>query len=253
MTTPGQERRRADGRAADALRPVSFDPGAAPAAPGSVMVRVGATQVLCAASVTETVPRWMRVKNVPGGWLTAEYSLLPYATQSRTAREASLGRLGGRTQEIQRLIGRSLRAVVDLRALGPRTLWIDCDVVRADGGTRTAAVTGAFVALRLAVDRLLADGVLAADPVAEPVAAVSVGIVGGTPMLDLDYEEDRDAEVDMNLVMTAGGRLVEIQGTAETVPFSEDDLARLLALGRQGIRRLAEAQAGVLPPPAPGA
>lgn len=239
-------RRRADGRAVSDLRKVEFIPGFAPAAKGSVLVRFGRTRVVCAVSVEESVPRWMRQQNVEGGWLTAEYSILPYATPQRTAREVSVGRIGGRTQEIQRLIGRALRAVTDLKALGERTLWVDCDVVEADGGTRTAAVTGAYVALRLAVAAMLKEGLLAKDPIKEAVAAVSVGLVDGQPVLDLCYEEDVKAAVDMNVVMTSTGRFVEIQGTAEKEPFSEDQAAELLALAKKGIKKLLKAQASVL-------
>jgi ribonuclease PH len=239
-------RRRVDGRAASELREVEFIPGFAPAAKGSVLARFGRTRVLCGVSVEESVPRWMRQQNVEGGWLTAEYSILPYATPQRTAREVSAGRVGGRTQEIQRLIGRALRAVTDLKVLGARTLWIDCDVIEADGGTRTAAITGAYVALRLAVASLRKEGLLTEDPVKEAVAAVSVGLVDGRAVLDLCYEEDVKAAVDMNVVMTAGGQFVEIQGTAEKEPFSEEQTAELLSLAKKGIRRLLQAQAAAL-------
>jgi ribonuclease PH len=233
---------RPDGRSSAELRPVEFQLDFAPAARGSVLVSVGRTRVVCGVSVEESIPRWMRAKKVRGGWLTAEYSLLPYATTERTSREATSGRVGGRTQEIQRLIGRSLRAVTDLEKLGPRTLWVDCDVVQADGGTRTAAVTGAFVALRLAVSRLMKDGLLKADPVKEAVAAVSVGIVEGRPLLDLCYAEDAAAQVDMNIVMTASGKLVEIQGTAESEPFTKLQMQKMIALAERGIHELVRAQ-----------
>jgi len=233
---------RPDHRSATELRPVTFQPDFAPAACGSVLVSIGSTRVVCGVGVEESVPRWMRAQKVGGGWLTAEYSLLPYATARRTSREATAGRVGGRTQEIQRLIGRSLRAVTDLEKLGARTLWVDCDVVQADGGTRTAAVTGAFVALRLAVSRLMKDGLLKADPVKEAVAAVSVGIVDGQPMLDLCYAEDVAAQVDMNVVMTASGKLVEIQGTAEREPFTKAQMQRMITLAERGIRDLVRAQ-----------
>ena len=233
---------RVDGRKPDQLRPVSLETGIAPAALGSVRVSMGNTQVLCAVSVDEEVPRWMKQNKTPGGWLTAEYSMLPYSTSDRCRREAAAGKVSGRTQEIQRLIGRSLRAVVDLEKLGPRTVWIDCDVLQADGGTRTASITGAFVALRIAVDRLLADGRLTENPIREAVAAVSVGVVDGRPLLDLCYPEDLAAAVDMNLVMTASGRFVEVQGTAEDEPFTPDELEALLGLGRKGIKKLLAAQ-----------
>lgn len=240
MTKP--ENKRSDGRKPGELRPVRFILDPAPASAGSVLVEMGNTRVLCAAMVEEVVPRWMREQKVAGGWLTAEYSLLPYSTKKRTSRESSTGRVGGRTQEIQRLIGRSLRAVTDLEALGERTVWIDCDVVQADGGTRTAAVTGAFVALQRAIGGLMKKGVLAKNPIRESVAAVSVGIVGGRVLLDLNYEEDVEAEVDMNVVMTASGRFVEVQGTAEAEPFAETQLKKMLQLARRGIRELLDAQ-----------
>ncbi len=233
---------RPDGRAPDELRPVRIRRNAAPAAAGSVLISVGNTQVLCAVTVQDGVPRWMREQGVNGGWLSAEYSLLPYATSERTRREATSGRLRGRTQEIQRMIGRCLRAVSDLEALGTRTVWVDCDVIQADGGTRTAAVTGACVAYRLAMKKLVRQGVLEADPVRECLAAVSVGVVGGRTVLDLDYEEDSAAEVDMNVVMTASGRFVEIQGTAEGDPFSRRRLGGMLELARRGVEILLEKQ-----------
>ncbi len=233
---------RSDGRALDQLREVGFELDIAPASKGSVLVRMGRTRVVCAVSVDEKVPRWMQAQKVPGGWLTGEYSLLPYATPDRSSRESSLGRVSGRTQEIQRLIGRSLRAVVDLEALGPRTLWVDCDVLEADGGTRTASITGAFVALRLAVNRLMAEELLQEDPIRESVAAISVGIVNGVPMLDLCYEEDLAASVDMNVVVTGSGRYVEVQGTAEGNPYSRQELDAMLALADKGVSELTEAQ-----------
>ena len=237
---------RPDGRKASQLRLVEFTTDFAPAAKGSVLVRMGRTRVLCGVTVEEAVPRWMRTQKVLGGWLTAEYSLLPYSTGERTSREATAGRVGGRTQEIQRLIGRSLRAVTDLDKLGNRTIWVDCDVIEADGGTRTAAVTGAYVALRLAVYRLLKDGVLSEDPIREAVAAVSVGMVQGHALLDLCYEEDAAADVDMNVVVTASDRFVEIQGTAESGPFTAVEADRLLALARKGAHALIQAQAHAL-------
>ncbi|MFH0879212.1 MAG: ribonuclease PH [Lentisphaerota bacterium] len=233
---------RADGRKPAQLRPVEIITGVAPSSKGSVLIRMGKTQVMCAVSVEESVPRWMREQKVPGGWLTAEYSMLPYATERRTQREATSGKVGGRTQEIQRLIGRALRAVTDLPKLGFRTFWIDCDVLQADGGTRTAAVTGAFAALKLAVDRCLQEGLFKENPICEPVAAVSVGVVEGKTLLDLCYVEDSAAEVDMNIIMTESGKFIELQGTAERDPFSEDQLAEMLNLARRGIRQLLKAQ-----------
>lgn len=221
--------------------------GVAPNAAGSVLISIGNTQVICAVTIQPEAPRWMKQQKLPGGWLTGEYSLLPYATGERSQREATSGKLGGRTQEIQRLIGRSLRSALDLTAIGSRTLWVDCDVVQADGGTRTAAITGGWVALRLALNRLLADGLLQKDPMRECVAAVSVGLVGTEACLDLCYAEDSAAEVDMNVVMTASGRYIELQGTAERGAFSPEDLQRMLALSRSGIEDLVrEQQAAVL-------
>lgn len=237
---------RPDGRTASELRPVEFVRNPAPAAAGSVLVRIGHTQVMCAVSVDEAVPRWMREQKVKGGWLTAEYSLLPYSTAKRTSRESSTGRVGGRTHEIQRLIGRSLRAVTDLEKIGARTIWVDCDVIQADGGTRTAAITGAYIALRLAIDGLLKSGMLTEDPIREAVAAVSAGMVKGQALLDLSYEEDVAADVDMNVVMTAAGRFVEIQGTAENAAFTESEHERMLSLARSGIRKLLREQIKVL-------
>lgn len=234
--------RRADGRRPDEIRPVAFQLDVAPAAAGSVLVSIGRTQVICAVSVEEDVPRWMKQQKAGGGWVTSEYSMLPYATPDRSRREASIGKVSGRTQEIQRLIGRSLRAVTDLEALGPRTVWVDCDVLQADGGTRTAAVTGAYVAMRRAMDRLRREGRLDRDPLTASVAAVSVGLVEGRPLLDLCYTEDLAAGVDMNIVMTGRGKFVEVQGTAEDEPFSAGDLDRLLKLAAGGIRRLLAAQ-----------
>ncbi len=236
MTTTNTE--RPDGRKSDELRRPEFTVNFVESALGSVLVRMGNTHVLCGVSVEETVPRWMRVQKKGGGWLTAEYSMLPYATKERTSRESTLGKVGGRTQEIQRLIGRALRAVVDLDKLGPRTLWVDCDVIQADGGTRTAAITGAFVALRLAITRLMKDGILDEDPMVEAVAAVSVGVVGGQAVLDLCYAEDVAADVDMNVVMTASGRFVEVQGTAEEQPFSKAEMQTMLTLAEKGVLEL---------------
>lgn len=192
--------------------------------------------------VEESVPRWMKEQNVTGGWITAEYSMLPYSTVQRKARDITKGKIDGRSQEIQRLIGRSMRAAIDLEALGPRTLWIDCDVLQADGGTRTAAITGSFVGLSLAMKRLTADGVLPKSPVSHAVAAVSIGIVNGNPLLDLCYAEDAAASVDMNLVMNSAGEFIELQGSGEESSFSEKQLAEMLAVGKSGIQRLLSLQ-----------
>ncbi len=229
---------RPDGRKGDQLRPVSFKIGVAPNCMGSALIRMGNTQVICGVSIENERPRWMKEKRETGGWITAEYSLLPYSTPDRARREATAGRLSGRTQEIQRLIGRAMRAAVDLDVLGERTIWVDCDVLQADGGTRTAAITGSFVALRLAVHRLLRSKEIAKDPVCRAVAAVSVGLVHGRPRLDLCYEEDLAASVDMNLVMTDAGEFVEVQGTAEGNPYSRAELNALLTIGEKGIREL---------------
>lgn len=225
-------------RPASQLRPITFTPGIAPHSTGSVLVGFGNTRVICSAMIEENVPRWMKEQRVTGGWLTAEYSMLPYSTQQRKARDISKGRLDGRSVEIQRLIGRSLRAVVDLEALGPRTLCIDCDVLQADGGTRTASITGACVAAAMAFRVLLAAGLIAKNPLRQLVAAVSVGICEGVPLLDLNYLEDKDASVDMNLVMTADGQFVEVQGSGEESTFSADEFTAMLALGQQGIAEL---------------
>jgi ribonuclease PH len=237
---------RNDNRQPAELRPLSYDVDVAPNASGSVLIRFGHTQVLCAATFEESVPRWMKEQGVQGGWITAEYSMLPYSTLSRKPREGSRGKVDGRSMEIQRLIGRSLRAAVDLKALGNRTLWVDCDVLQADGGTRTAAITGACVAVELACRKLIADGKLKASPVARRVAAISVGIVAGEALLDLNYEEDRDAEVDMNLVMTDKMEYVELQGSGEEAVFADDQLASMLAIGREGVRQLLDFQQSIL-------
>ena len=231
---------RPSGRAPDELRPLSFVRGYTAHAEGSVLVGFGGTRVLCTASVEEGVPSFLRGKGQ--GWVTAEYGMLPRATHTRSAREAARGKQSGRTQEIQRLIGRALRAVVDLKALGERTITVDCDVLQADGGTRTAAITGGFVALADAVDTLIKRRALSANPIHGQVAAVSVGIFRGIPVLDLDYAEDSNAETDMNVVMNSGGAFVEVQGTAEGHAFRRHELDRLLDLASQGIARLHEAQ-----------
>lgn len=237
---------RSFGRAADVLRPVTFEQGIAPHAAGSVLVSFGNTKVVCAATIDEAVPRWMQVQKVPGGWLTAEYSMLPYATLDRKQRDISRGKLDGRTTEIQRLIGRALRAVVDLDKLGPRTLWVDCDVLQADGGTRTAAITGACVAVELACRKLMAEGKIKETALKERMAAVSVGVVGGEVLLDLDYLEDKDAMVDLNLVMTQGGEFVEVQGSGEEATFGEEALFEMLRVGRVGIESLLALQERIL-------
>jgi ribonuclease PH len=231
---------RSVGRAADALRPVTLQRGYTQHAEGSVLVSFGATRVLCTASVEEKVPPHKRGSGE--GWVTAEYGMLPRATHTRSDREAAKGKQSGRTQEIQRLIGRSLRAVFDLGALGERTIHLDCDVLQADGGTRTAAITGAWVAAHDAVSWLLAQGRIGASPLRDAVAAVSVGVVQGTPLLDLEYTEDSACDTDMNVVMTGSGGFVEVQGTAEGVPFSRAEMDQLLALADQGIRELVQLQ-----------
>jgi ribonuclease PH len=233
---------RLDGRAPDQLRPLSFVPNFAPHATGSVLVSTGNTRVICSAMVDEAVPRWMKEQNVTGGWVTAEYSMLPYSTLQRKARDIAKGKQDGRGVEIQRLIGRSLRAVVDLELLGPRTLWVDCDVLQADGGTRTAAITGACVAVALAGKGLVAQKLIKALPIKNYVAAVSVGMVSGESLLDLNYVEDKDAAVDMNIVMTDTGRFVEVQGSGEETTFAEEELAQMLAYARKGIAELIAAQ-----------
>ena len=227
------------------MRPVGIVPNFIRTAEGSALVEVGGTRVICTATLDAGVPHFLRGSGK--GWVTSEYGMLPRATLTRTPREASRGRLSGRTQEIQRLIGRSLRAVTNLAAFGERTVWLDCDVIQADGGTRTASITGACVALALAFEQLVQQGDLPSSPLTDYVAAVSVGIVDGTPMLDLNYEEDSHAEVDMNLALTGAGRLVEVQATAEQQPFDESQLQQLLALGRQGVETLMKQQKAAAP------
>ena len=237
---------RADGRQWNQLRPVRFQNGIAPYATGSTLVEFGNTRVICGITIEESVPRWMKEQNVTGGWITAEYSMLPYSTLQRKQRDIAKGKLDGRSQEIQRLIGRAMRAAIDLEKIGSRTIWVDCDVLQADGGTRTAAITGAYVGLGLAVKKLMADGKLTENPLLEPVAAVSVGVVDGQPMLDLCYTEDVAAAVDLNLVMNAKGQFIELQGTGEESTFSDDELAQLLAVGKSGIKELSKAQQAAL-------
>lgn len=232
--------KRFDGREANQLRPVTITRGYTQIPEGSVLIEVGQTRVICTATVEEKVPPFR--KGSGEGWVTAEYSMLPRATQTRNPREASRGKLSGRTMEIQRLIGRALRSVVDLKKLGERTIWLDCDVIQADGGTRTAAITGAYVALVDAVNYLLKKGAIKENPLLDSLAAVSVGKVEGVAVLDLAYEEDSQAEVDMNVVMTGAGKFVEIQGTAEEIPFTRDELNEFLELAEKGIRELMNKQ-----------
>jgi ribonuclease PH len=231
---------RLDGRTPDAVRETRLTPNFTMHAEGSVLIEVGRTRVICTASVEDRVPPFLRGSGK--GWVTAEYGMLPRATSTRTQREASAGKVGGRTQEIQRLIGRSLRSVTTLTEVGERSIYVDCDVIQADGGTRTAAITGGFVALVLAFERLRQQALLSRIPVTDYVAATSVGVVDGVPMLDLAYEEDSRAEVDMNVVKTSDGRFIELQGTAETKPFDRAGLDNLLALAESGIRQLIEKQ-----------
>jgi ribonuclease PH len=235
-------RARADGRAWDQLRPVRFQNHIAPYANGSTLIEWGNTRVICGVTLEETVPRWMKEQGVTGGWITAEYSMLPYSTLQRKQRDSSKGKIDGRSQEIQRLIGRAMRAAIDLEKLGARTIWVDCDVLQADGGTRTAAITGAYVALRLAVKKLMNKGNLAQDPMLPAVAAVSVGMVEKRALLDLCYTEDVAAAVDLNLVMNAAGEFIELQGTGEESTFTEAELGTLLQVGKAGIRDLLRAQ-----------
>ena len=235
---------RPDGRQPDSLRPVSFEMGWSPYAEGSCLATFGHTKVLCTATVEESVPPWLRGQN--RGWVTGEYAMLPRATHSRTRREVNAGKPSGRTQEIQRLIGRSLRAAVDLKALGERQIMLDCDVLQADGGTRTAAITGAWLALKSACAYLQEEGVLARDPVIARIAAVSAGVVDGEARLDLEYEEDRVAEADANFVMTAQGGVIEVQATAEDVAISQAQFEAVFTLARKGIAELCEAQARAL-------
>src|SRR5215210_4324117 len=237
--------KRAGGRAHDQLRKVRITPGYTKYAEGSVLIEMGETRVICTASVDERVPMFKR--NTGEGWVTAEYAMLPRATESRTQRETGRNVMSGRTQEIQRLIGRSLRGVVQHNRLGERTVYLDCDVIQADGGTRTASITGAFVALVLALRKLYENGKIAGPiPVSDFVAAVSVGIIGGQPLLDLDYSEDSRAEVDMNVVRTGAGQYIEIQGTAESKPFTQEQMNQMAALASTGIERLIEQQRDVL-------
>jgi len=235
---------RSDSRAPNQLRDTTLTPNYLPHAEGSLFIEAGRTRVICTASVEERVPPFLR--NTGKGWVTAEYGMLPRATNTRMTREASTGKVGGRTQEIQRLIGRALRSVVNLPALGERTIWVDCDVIQADGGTRTAAITGAFVALALALETLRGRDVLRTIPLTDYVAATSVGIVDGEALLDLAYDDDSRAEVDMNVVKTGDGRFIEVQGTAEALPFGRESLDTLLDLADHGIRQLVEKQRAIV-------
>src|SRR6266852_85400 len=235
---------RIDGRSPSQLRPTSITPGFLAHAEGSVLIEVGRTKVICTASVEDRVPPFLR--NTGKGWVTAEYGMLPRATSTRTQREASTGKVGGRTQEIQRLIGRSLRSVTNLPALGERTVWIDCDVIQADGGTRTASITGAFVSLALALEKMRERDMIRTIPLSDYVAATSVGIVDGEPLLDLAYDDDSRADVDMNIVKTGEGRFIEVQGTAEAIPFGRDALNTLLDLADHGITQLVEKQRAII-------
>jgi ribonuclease PH len=240
---------RTDGRAPDQIRPISFELGIAPNASGSVLVAMGNTRVICGVMIEEAVPRWMkesRPGGITGGWLTAEYSMLPYSTTTRKPRDIMKGRLDGRSTEIQRLIGRSLRAVVDLEKLGPRTMWVDCDVLQADGGTRTAAITGASLAVALACRKLVKDKKVDAPPVKKLVAAVSAGILDGNAIVDLNYEEDKAVTVDFNLVATEDGDFVEVQGSGEEATFAQSELEQMMLLSRKGIADLISAQRAVL-------
>ncbi len=235
---------RSDDRLANTLRETTITPNYIPHAEGSVLIEAGRTKVICTASVEDRVPPFLR--NTGKGWVTAEYGMIPRATNTRMTREASSGKVGGRTQEIQRLIGRSLRSVANLPALGERTIWIDCDVIQADGGTRTASITGGFVALVLALQKMRSAGQIKTMPILDHVAATSVGVVDGTPLLDLAYDEDSRAEVDMNVVKTGDGRFIEVQGTAEGPPFERRALDDLLALADEGIRELVDLQRGIV-------
>src|SRR6266481_8034447 len=237
---------RPDGRAFDQIRPVHFQLDIAPHATGSVLVSMGNTRVICGVMIEEIVPRWMKEQSVTGGWLTAEYSMLPYSTTTRKPRDIMKGRLDGRSTEIQRLIGRSLRAVVDLEKLGPRTMWVDCDVLQADGGTRTAAITGASLAVALACRKLAKDKKVDAPPIRKLVAAVSAGILDGNAIVDLNYEEDTAVTVDFNLVATEDAELVELQGSGEESTFTQAQMDEMLVLARKGVAELIAAQRTVL-------
>ena len=233
---------RPDGRTVDELRTIRFETDIAPYAPGSVLISFGNTRVICAASIENRVPGWMRAQKVEGGWLTAEYSMLPYSTLDRKQRDISRGKSDGRTIEIQRLIGRSLRAVFDLKKFSEKTLWIDCDVLQADGGTRTASITGAYVAAQIAIQKSVIAGELEENPFNDSIAAVSVGVFENTPVLDLNYIEDKDASVDANIVMTGSGKFVEVQSSGEEATFAREELDILLELGAKGIQSITKLQ-----------
>ena len=235
---------RTDGRKANELRALKITPSYIKTADGSVLIEMGATRVICTAKLEERVPPFMR--NSGKGWITAEYGMLPGSSQERIGREASRGKVGGRTHEIQRLIGRSLRAIADLKNLGERTIWVDCDVIQADGGTRTASITGAYIALAEAARGWLHRGIINSDPIKETVAAVSIGIIDGKILLDLCYEEDSKADVDMNFVMTGSGKFIEVQGTAEQAPFTRKQMERMAEIAQAGIKELLKAQKRVI-------
>lgn len=235
---------RSDGRKPNQVRPLSITPGYIKTADGSVLIEMGDTKVICTAKLEERVPQFLR--NTGKGWITAEYGMLPGSSQVRIGRESSRGKIGGRTHEIQRLIGRSLRAVADLKSMGERSVWIDCDVIQADGGTRTASITGAYVALTEAVRGWLDRGMLTTNPIKDAVAAVSIGMVDGKVLLDLCYEEDSKADVDMNFVMTGSGKFIEVQGTAESAPFTRKQMERMSEIAQQGIKELLQAQKKVI-------
>jgi ribonuclease PH len=237
---------RNDGRAPDQIRAINFELGIAPHASGSVLVSMGNTRVICGVMIEEIVPRWMKEQNVSGGWLTAEYSMLPYSTMTRKPRDIARGKVDGRSTEIQRLVGRSLRAVLDLERLGPRTMWVDCDVLQADGGTRTAAITGASLAVAIACRKLAEEKKVDSSPMRKLLAAVSAGMLNGTALIDLNYEEDKAVTVDFNLVATEDGELVELQGSGEEATFSQMQLAEMIALAQKGVGQLIEAQRAVL-------
>jgi ribonuclease PH len=237
---------RSDGRAPDQVRPISFELNIAPHASGSVLVSMGNTRVICGVTIEEAIPRWMREQNVTGGWVTAEYSMLPYSTTTRKPRDISKGHVDGRSTEIQRLIGRSLRAVIDLEKLGPRTVWVDCDVLQADGGTRSAAITGSSLAIAIACRKLAKEKKVDAPPIKKLVAAVSAGVIGADAIVDLNYEEDKVVTVDFNLVATEDGEFVEVQGSGEEATFAQTQLDEMLVLARKGIADLIAAQRAVL-------